>query len=101
VTADGLEAIGEAANDVEHQRALSDGLAEITQGIHHVLEAPAVVGDRQVALAELAELGVEVEGTGLLVPKELFLKGEPDGAGSGGAGHHGLSEVGGDGARVP
>jgi hypothetical protein len=99
--ADGLEAIGETANDVEHQRALSDGLAEITQGVRHVLEAPAVVGDRQVALAEVTELGVEMEGTGLLVPKELFLEGEPDDAGSSGAGHHGLSEVDGDGARDP
>jgi hypothetical protein len=40
-----LETIGKAANDVEHQCAVGDGLAKVAKGVRHVLEAPAVIGD--------------------------------------------------------
>jgi hypothetical protein len=40
-----LEALSEAADDVEDQRAIGDGLAKIAESVRHVLEAPAIVGD--------------------------------------------------------
>jgi hypothetical protein len=50
-------------------------------------------------LAEVAKLGVEVEGASLLIAE--ILEREPNITGSGIAGHHGLYKVGGDGARDP
>jgi hypothetical protein len=40
-----LEALSEAADDVEYQRAIGDGLAKIAESVCHVLELPAIVGD--------------------------------------------------------
>jgi hypothetical protein len=40
-----LEALSEAADDVEYQHAIGDGLAKIAESVRHVLEAPAIVGD--------------------------------------------------------
>jgi hypothetical protein len=60
------------------------------RGVCHVLEVSAIIGDVEVTLAEVVELGVEVKGTRLLVPEELLLEGEPDVESGGVTGHHGL-----------
>jgi hypothetical protein len=92
------EVLVEAADHVQHQGAVGDGLAKIGEGVGHGLELPAVVGDGQITLAEVAELGVEVQCAGLSVPEKLRLDGEPSRLSRATAPHHGLGEVGGDGA---
>jgi hypothetical protein len=73
---DTLEALGEAADDVEYQRTVADRFSKVSEGVGHVLEAAAVLRDGQVPLTEVAELGVEVEGASLLIPEELILEGK-------------------------
>jgi hypothetical protein len=73
-----LEVFGETADDIQHQRAVADRFAKVGEGVCHVLEMATVLRDGQVSLAEVAELGVEVEGASLLVPKELVLERKPD-----------------------
>jgi hypothetical protein len=68
----------EAADDVEDERAISDDLPQVTQGIGHGLELVAVVNDREIALDEVVKGGIEVERTLLAVAKELLFQGEPD-----------------------
>ena len=101
MTTDVAEPVVEAADDVQDQRAVSDGLAKGGEAVRHGLEATAVVGDGELPLDEVPELVVEVEGARLPLPQELGFQGEPDVASRGVALHHGLGEVGGDGARDP
>jgi hypothetical protein len=69
----------EAADDVEHQRAITNRFAKINKLVSHGLEAVAIVGDRQIALDEGAELE---KGTSFLVPNELLLESKPHKASS-------------------
>jgi hypothetical protein len=66
------EPVVEAANDVEHQRAVTNRFAKIGKLVSHGLESVAIVGDGQAALDEGAELGIEKKSTTLLVPYELL-----------------------------
>ena len=50
---------------------------------------------------KVAELGVEVKGPSLLVPKELSFNGEPGGTSSGATLYDGLDEVVGEMEMVP
>jgi hypothetical protein len=77
------EPVVEAPNDVEHQRTVENGFAEIRKLVSHGLEPVAVVGDGQTALDEGAELGVEEKSATLLVPNELLLEIEPHATSSG------------------
>jgi len=70
----------EAAKNVEDESAIRDVFAKITELLGLLLELGAVVVDAEIALTEVAEGGVEVEGAVLLVPKELVLDSEPGGA---------------------
>jgi hypothetical protein len=90
-----LEAVGEATNDVEDKRTIGDRFAKISKGIRHVFEAVTVLRDGQIALAEVAEFGVEVEGASLLIAEELILEREPDVTSGGVPGDDGLGQLGG------
>ena len=65
--------------NVEDESAIRDVFAKITELLGLLLELGAVVVDAEIALTEVAEGGVEVEGAVLLVPKELVLDSEPSG----------------------
>ena len=101
MAADVAVSVVEHADDVEDQRAVGDRFAKGGEADRHGLEATTVVGDGEVALDEVSELDVEVECASLLVPQELGFQGELDVASRGIALHHGLGEIGGDGARNP
>ena len=70
-------ALVEAAQHVEHQRAVGDGLTELAKFGRHLLELLAVIYNREITLHEVSECGIEMKGTSLTVPKELGLDGEP------------------------
>jgi hypothetical protein len=74
----------EAPQDVEHQSAVLDRLAEVGQGIGHAFHLAAVVVDGESTLTEGAKLGVEEHGARFAVVEELLLKTEPGLSGSGG-----------------
>ena len=78
------EALVEAADHVEDERAVSDDLAKGHEIIGHLFQLAAVVGDGEVALDEVAKPCLEVDGASLTVAKKLRLDGEP-GMPSGGA----------------
>jgi hypothetical protein len=60
--ADGLEPLVETPDDVEDERAVGDGLAEVAEVLCLALVEPAIVGDGEVTLTEGAEVGVGVQG---------------------------------------
>jgi len=60
VEGDGGVAVVEATQKVEDDSLVRDDLTQVPKGIGHALEMPAVVGDRQIALAEVLELSVKV-----------------------------------------
>jgi hypothetical protein len=81
--ADGLEALIQTANEVEDEGAVGDDFTQVAQRVRHALQLLAVVGDVQIALNEVAELGVEEEGACLAVVEELGLHRAPGGTSSG------------------
>jgi hypothetical protein len=99
--ADGLEPLVETPADVEDERAIGDGLAEVAEVLCLALVEPAIVDDREVTLTEGAEVGVGVQGAHGLVPEELRLDGEPDVASRGTMLGDGVGEVVDDGAKEP
>lgn len=50
-------------------------LAQATQVISHALELATIVGAEEVAMDEILEVGVQIEGTLFLVAKELIFSG--------------------------
>ena len=72
-----LETSIEAAQDVQHQSTVQDGLAKIGKRIRHALHLATVFVDGEGVLAESAELGVEEHGAGLAVVEELLFDAEP------------------------
>jgi hypothetical protein len=90
---DVAEAFIEAANHVEDEGAVGDDLAKGSEIICHLLEAPAVISDREVTLNEVAKLPLQVDGTCLPIAKELGLDGEPGVPGGGALGGDDLSEI--------
>jgi hypothetical protein len=67
----------EATKKVQHQGAVDNRLAEITERVRHALHLAAVVVHGEFPLREQVELGVEVERTSLPIPEELVLESEP------------------------
>jgi hypothetical protein len=65
------EALVQAADDVEDEGAVSDDLTKCREIIGHLLQPAAVVGDGELALDEVAELCLQVDGASLAVPEEL------------------------------
>jgi hypothetical protein len=64
----------EATQEVQHQGTVRYRLAE---GIRQALHLAVVLPHGEVPLRELVELGIEVKGPSIPVPKELFLESEP------------------------
>jgi len=101
VKAKSAEGIVEPTDDVEDERLLGDGLAEVPKIFRHAFEGAPVVDDGEIALGKGAELLIGVESTGSAVPKELGLDGEPDRTGGGAAFGDSVGEIVGDGAEQP
>jgi len=101
VKAKSAEGIVEPTDDVEDERLLGDGLAEVPKIFRHAFEGTPVVDDGEIALGKGAELLVGVESTGSAVPKELGLDGEPDRTSGGAAFGDSVGEIVGDGAEQP
>lgn len=59
---------------------VGDVFAQVTEGVRHVLELAAVVGDGEAALDEVPEGDIQVESMLITVAKELIFQGELDGA---------------------
>lgn len=97
---EGIEALDEAANDVEDELVVGDGLADVAEVLCHVLVASVVLGDREVVLGG-AEFLVGEESSRSVVTKELGLYGEPSGMGGRVILIDGVSDAVRDGAREP
>lgn len=67
----GFEAAVETALKVEGKSLVVDRLAKVMEGVCHALELAAVLGDVEVALSEVTEGGVEVEGASFIVTMKL------------------------------
>jgi hypothetical protein len=97
-----LKSFIETTQNVEHQSAILDGLAKISQAVGHVLHLPAVFVDGESALAELAEFGVKKHGAGFAVVEELLLQAKPRStSGDAVAFIDDVEKVGGDGVEDP
>jgi hypothetical protein len=99
--ADVGEALVEAAYYVEDKGAVGDDYPESVEVVGHLLEAAAVLGDGEVALDEVAEPRLKLDGAHLPVPKELGLDGEPGVPGSAALGGDDLGEVVGERVEDP
>jgi hypothetical protein len=95
------EAVVEAAQKVDGEQPVGDGLTELDQGVGKGLHPPAVVGDREGALAQGAELGVDEDDAGLPIAHKLLLESQPRRTGCGGGGGDNLVELERDGAVEP
>lgn len=71
------EALIESADHVEDEDAVSDDLTEGAEIVGHLLEVAAVLSDGEIALDEVAELYLDLDGTHLLVAEELGLDNKP------------------------
>jgi hypothetical protein len=60
VKPNGFESLVQAADDVEDEGPVGDGLAEVAEILSLALVESAVVGDGELALAEGTEVGVGV-----------------------------------------
>jgi hypothetical protein len=67
----------EVMEKVQHQGAVGDRLAEVTERVCHALHLAAVFVHGEFPLREQVELGVEVERPSLPIPEELVLESEP------------------------
>jgi hypothetical protein len=95
------EAVVEAAQKVDGEQPVGDGLTELDQGVGKGLHPPAVVRDGEGALAHGAELGVDEDDAGLPIAHKLLLESQPRRTGSGGGGGDNLVELGRDGPVEP
>lgn len=83
----------ETVDKREDEGAVRLWFAEVGEVIHHRLEAPAILGDREVALLEAVEFGGEIDSTELTISKELELQVAPNTASSGGRRQNFLEKV--------
>jgi hypothetical protein len=60
--------------DVQHENAVGDLDAEVREGVGDVPQLLTVVIDAEVALNEAPEGGIDVEGMGFAVAKEVVLQ---------------------------
>jgi hypothetical protein len=72
-----LEALVEAAQDVQHKSAILNGLAEVSKSVSHAFHLAAVIVDGEGTLGESTELGVDEHGAGLAVVEELLFQTKP------------------------
>jgi hypothetical protein len=67
----------EAAEFIEDEHMIGDVGTKIVEGVSEPLHFPTVVVHVEVALDEVAEGGVDVEGAGLTIADELVFQGQP------------------------
>jgi hypothetical protein len=67
----------EATQEVQHQGAIGNWLAEIAERVSQALHLAVVFSHGEVPLREQVELGVEVERPRIPIPEELVLESEP------------------------
>ena len=77
------EALVEATDHVKDEGVVGEHFAKSREVVGHLLQPAAVVGDREVALDEVAKARLKVDGASLPVAEELGLDGEPGMPGSG------------------
>jgi hypothetical protein len=68
-----FEVLVQPAQDVPHENAIGDVNAEVGEGVGETLHLPTVVIDAEVTLHKTPEGGIDAEGAGLMVAKELVL----------------------------
>jgi hypothetical protein len=95
------EAVVEAAQKVDGEQPVGDGLTELDQGVGKGFHPSAVVGDGEGALAQGAVLGVDEDDAGLPIAHELLLESQPHCTGCVGGGDDNLVELRQDGAVEP
>jgi hypothetical protein len=71
------KALIEAVDHIEDEGAVGDDLAKGIEVISHLLEAPIVVGDIEVALNEVVKPHLQVDGSCLSIAEKLGLDREP------------------------
>jgi hypothetical protein len=64
----------EATQKVQHQGPVGDRLAEVTERVCHAFHLAIVLVHGELPLREQVELGIEVQGTSVPVPEELFFE---------------------------
>jgi len=94
------EVVVEAADHVEHESAVSDDFIAGPKIVSH-LETATVLGDGDVALDEVVELRLQLDGPSLPVAEELRLNGEPSISGGRALGGYDFGKVVGEGAKNP
>ena len=102
VVGDGLVLLVEAAEQVEDEVGLGDGLPDVAKIVGSLLHAHAVLVDGGVALGHRVELVTQEDGAGRLVSLVQVGDGRPELAGGLlGAGHSEVEDGVGDGAEDP
>lgn len=91
----------EATDKVEDEGAVRNDLTEVPDVVRHALYLAAVVGDGEVALLGVAELGVEDERTCIPVAKEPRVNPKPGDAGADPTIEGCVNDGGGEGALKP
>jgi hypothetical protein len=72
-----LEVLVQPAQDIQHENAVGDVDAEVREGVSEALHLSTVVIDAKVVLDEALEGGVNVEGVGFTIAKEVVLQSQP------------------------
>jgi hypothetical protein len=68
-----LEALVEAAKNVEDEVPVIDGRPQVSEGINHALELAAILSHKEVTLYKVAEGSIKVKSTCHTITEELVL----------------------------
>jgi hypothetical protein len=69
-----FEVLFQPVQDVQHVNTVGDIDAEVSEGVGEALHLSTVVVDAEVTLNKAPESGIDVEGTGFTVAKEVVLQ---------------------------
>jgi hypothetical protein len=72
-----FDVLVQPAQGIQHESAIGDIDAEVSEGVGEALHLLTVVVDAEVALNEAPEGGVDVEGAGFTVAEEVVLQCQP------------------------
>ena len=68
---DVLEALVQPADEVKDQGAIINNLTQVSKHVRHALELLGVLGDGQITLYKVLQLGFKEQGAGFTVVEEL------------------------------
>jgi hypothetical protein len=77
-----IEVLAQPAEDVQDEDSVRNIDAEVDEGVGEALHLKAVVVHIEIALNNVPEGGLDMEGTSLLIVDEAILHGQPDNTGS-------------------